>query len=115
MTIEDYLSLPHVAPSQMQPGYHGVIDAFLERQGMQRKVAVESARLKGIAAFQAVPAGNCAWWCKAACASWTRSKPWTMAPGVHDPSWAGWMLPSSCGGPGAWHDPRCATDPKPAG
>ncbi len=43
MTIEDYLSLPHVAPSQMLPGYHGVIDAFLERQGMQRKVAVESA------------------------------------------------------------------------
>ena len=43
MTIEDYLSLPHVAPSQMLPGYHGVIDAYLERQGMQRKVAVESA------------------------------------------------------------------------
>ena len=42
MTVEDYLSLPHVAPTQMLPGYHGVIDAFLERQGMQRKVAVES-------------------------------------------------------------------------
>jgi pyruvate/2-oxoglutarate dehydrogenase complex dihydrolipoamide acyltransferase (E2) component len=42
MTLEDYLSLPHVAPSQMLPGYHGVIDAFLERQGLQRKVAVES-------------------------------------------------------------------------
>ncbi|GAB3373798.1 LysR substrate-binding domain-containing protein [Massilia agri] len=42
MTVEDYLSLPHVAPSQMLPGYHGVIDAWLDRQGMQRKVAVES-------------------------------------------------------------------------
>jgi len=42
MTIEDYLSLPHVAPSQMLPGYHGVIDAFLERAGLQRRVAVES-------------------------------------------------------------------------
>jgi DNA-binding transcriptional LysR family regulator len=42
MTIEDYLSLPHVAPSQMLPGYHGVIDAYLGKQGMQRKVAVES-------------------------------------------------------------------------
>ncbi len=27
----------------MLPGYHGVIDAFLERQGLQRNVAVESA------------------------------------------------------------------------
>jgi DNA-binding transcriptional LysR family regulator len=43
MTVDDYLSLPHVAPSQMLPGYHGVIDAFLERQGLQRNVAVESA------------------------------------------------------------------------
>jgi len=42
MTIEDYLSLPHVAPSQMLPGYHGVIDSFLARQGMHRKIAVES-------------------------------------------------------------------------
>jgi DNA-binding transcriptional LysR family regulator len=42
MTVQDYLSLPHVAPSQMLPGYHGVIDAFLERQGMQRNVVVES-------------------------------------------------------------------------
>ena len=33
MTLEDYLSLPHVAPSPMLPGYHGVIDAFLERAG----------------------------------------------------------------------------------
>jgi DNA-binding transcriptional LysR family regulator len=31
-----------VAPTQTLPGYHGVIDAFLERQGLQRKVAVES-------------------------------------------------------------------------
>lgn len=42
MTVEDYLSLPHVAPSQMLPGYQGVIDAFLERQGLRRKVAAES-------------------------------------------------------------------------
>ncbi|SFU31537.1 transcriptional regulator, LysR family [Pseudoduganella namucuonensis] len=43
MTVEDYLSLPHVAPSQLLPGYHGVVDAFLERQGLRRNVAVESA------------------------------------------------------------------------
>ena len=43
MTVEDYLSLPHVAPSQMMPGHRGVIDAFLEREGMRRNVAVESA------------------------------------------------------------------------
>jgi DNA-binding transcriptional LysR family regulator len=42
MSLEDYLNLPHVAPSQMLPGYHGVIDAFLDRQGLQRRVAVES-------------------------------------------------------------------------
>ena len=42
MTLEDYLDLPHVAPTQMLPGYHGVIDAYLERQGLQRRVAVES-------------------------------------------------------------------------
>ena len=42
MTVDDYLGLPHVAPSQILPGYQGVIDAFLERQGMQRKIAVES-------------------------------------------------------------------------
>ncbi len=43
MTLNDYLSLPHVAPTQILPGYHGVIDDFLERQGLQRNVAVESA------------------------------------------------------------------------
>lgn len=42
MTVDEYLSLPHVAPSQILPGYQGVIDAFLERQGMRRKIAVES-------------------------------------------------------------------------
>ena len=42
MTLEDYLDLPHVAPTQMLPGYHGVIDAHLERHGLQRRVAVES-------------------------------------------------------------------------
>jgi DNA-binding transcriptional LysR family regulator len=43
MTVEDYLSLPHVAPSQMLPGYHGVIESFLERQNLRRNVMVESA------------------------------------------------------------------------
>ena len=43
MTVDDYLSLPHVAPSQMLPGYHGVIDSFLEKQNLQRNVVVESA------------------------------------------------------------------------
>jgi DNA-binding transcriptional LysR family regulator len=42
MTVEEYLSLPHVAPSQILPGYQGVIDAFLEREGMCRRIAVES-------------------------------------------------------------------------
>ncbi|MGF6274098.1 DNA-binding transcriptional LysR family regulator [Massilia sp. UYP11] len=42
MTLEDYLDLPHVAPTQMLPGYHGVIDAWLERHGLRRRVAVES-------------------------------------------------------------------------
>jgi DNA-binding transcriptional LysR family regulator len=42
MTVADYLLLPHVAPSQMVPGKLGVIDSFLERQGMRRNVAVES-------------------------------------------------------------------------
>lgn len=42
MTLEDYLDLPHVAPTQMLPGYQGVIDAWLERHGLQRRVAVES-------------------------------------------------------------------------
>jgi DNA-binding transcriptional LysR family regulator len=43
MTLEDYLSLPHVAPSPMLPGYLGVIDAFLDRQNLRRNVMVESA------------------------------------------------------------------------
>ncbi|TFW30319.1 LysR family transcriptional regulator [Duganella callida] len=43
MTLEDYLSLPHVAPTQILPGYLGVIDDFLDRQGLQRNVVVESA------------------------------------------------------------------------
>ena len=43
MTIEDYLSLPHVAPSQMLPGYSGVIESFLEKHNMRRNVMVESA------------------------------------------------------------------------
>lgn len=43
MTVEDYLTLPHVAPTQILPGFHGVIDAFLDRQRMHRNVMVESA------------------------------------------------------------------------
>lgn len=43
MTLNDYLALPHVAPTQMLPGYQGVIDTYLETQGLQRNVAVESA------------------------------------------------------------------------
>jgi DNA-binding transcriptional LysR family regulator len=43
MTTEDYLSLPHVAPTQMLPGYFGVIESFLARQNMHRDVVVESA------------------------------------------------------------------------
>jgi DNA-binding transcriptional LysR family regulator len=43
MTVDDYLTLPHVAPSQMLPGYHGVIDTYLERQNLRRNVVVESA------------------------------------------------------------------------
>ena len=42
MTIEEYLMLPHVAPAPMMPGNPGVIDAFLERQGMRRQIAVRS-------------------------------------------------------------------------
>ena len=42
MTLADYLSLPHVAPSQMLPGYHGVIDAFLDKHNLRRNVMVES-------------------------------------------------------------------------
>jgi DNA-binding transcriptional LysR family regulator len=43
MTMEDYLSLMHIAPSQMVPGYCGVVESFLASQNLKRKVAVESA------------------------------------------------------------------------
>jgi len=43
MTLDDYLTLPHVAPTQILPGYQGVIDDLLERQGLERNVVVESA------------------------------------------------------------------------
>ena len=43
MTLGEYLALPHVAPTQILPGYHGVIDDYLERQDLQRNVVVESA------------------------------------------------------------------------
>ncbi len=42
MTLEDYLGLPHIAPTQMVSGYHGVIDAFLEKNNLRRNVMVES-------------------------------------------------------------------------
>jgi len=43
MALDDYLTLPHVAPTQILPGYQGVIDDLLERQGLERNVVVESA------------------------------------------------------------------------
>ncbi len=43
MTLEDYLTLPHVAPAQFNSGYHGVIDAHLARNNLRRNVVVESA------------------------------------------------------------------------
>ncbi len=43
MTVAEYLALPHVAPSPMLPGNHGVIDSYLAQHGMQRNVMVESA------------------------------------------------------------------------
>jgi len=43
MTIDDYLSLPHVAPAQMLPGYYGVVEAYLDRHGLRRNVVAESA------------------------------------------------------------------------
>ena len=43
MTLDDYLALPHVAPSQTLPGFHGVINSYMDQQGYQRNVVVESA------------------------------------------------------------------------
>lgn len=43
MTLEDYLSLPHVAPSQTLPGFHGVINSHMDQLGYERNVVVESA------------------------------------------------------------------------
>ncbi|MFC7518678.1 LysR family transcriptional regulator [Herbaspirillum sp. GCM10030257] len=43
MTITDYLSLPHVVPSQMQPGYIGIVDELLEERGLYRNIVVNSA------------------------------------------------------------------------
>ncbi len=43
MTEEDYLRLPHVAPTQMLPGFQGVIEAYLDGRAMRRNVMVESA------------------------------------------------------------------------
>ncbi len=43
MTIEDYLALPHIAPSPFLRGYQGLVEAYLERQGLQRNVMVASA------------------------------------------------------------------------
>ncbi len=46
MTREDYLNLPHAAPSQILHGYHGTIDAFLEKQHLHRNIVVESAHFR---------------------------------------------------------------------
>jgi DNA-binding transcriptional LysR family regulator len=46
MTLEDYLSLPHAAPTQILPGYYGSIDSFLARQNLRRNVVVESAHFR---------------------------------------------------------------------
>ena len=43
MSLDDYLNLPHVAPSQTLPGFHGVINSHLDRMGVERNVVVESA------------------------------------------------------------------------
>ncbi len=43
MSLDDYLSLPHVAPSPTLSGYHGVIDTYLQQNGHERNVVVESA------------------------------------------------------------------------
>lgn len=43
MTLEQYLSLPHIAPSQMQAGREGIVDTLLAKKGVQRNVVVESA------------------------------------------------------------------------
>jgi DNA-binding transcriptional LysR family regulator len=46
MTPEEYLTLPHVAPAQILPGYHGNIDSFLEEKDMERNIVVESAHFR---------------------------------------------------------------------
>ncbi len=46
MSVEDYLSLPHVAPWKVLPGYHGTIDSFLDQQNLHRNVVVESASFR---------------------------------------------------------------------
>lgn len=46
MTLQDYLSLPHAAPSQILPGYHGAIDTFLSKQDLQRNVVIRSAHFR---------------------------------------------------------------------
>lgn len=43
MTLEDYLSLSHVAPSPILRGYQGLVEAYLDRQNLRRNVMVESA------------------------------------------------------------------------
>jgi DNA-binding transcriptional LysR family regulator len=43
MSVDEYLALPHVAPSRMLPGYSGVVDTYLARHNMRRNVVVESA------------------------------------------------------------------------
>ena len=41
--MEDWLACEHVAPTPAYPGWRGVIDAYLDAQGLQRQVAVRCA------------------------------------------------------------------------
>jgi len=43
MTVEDYLALPHIAPSPFLRGYQGLVEPYLERHNLRRNVLVESA------------------------------------------------------------------------
>ena len=42
-TVERYLAAAHVAPTPLHPGARGVVDEFLQAQGLARQIAVRSA------------------------------------------------------------------------
>lgn len=42
-TVERYLAAAHVAPTPLHPGARGVVDEFLQAQGLTRQIAVRSA------------------------------------------------------------------------